>query len=137
MTNEKMFSDIKNFALIFVPINWLISAVVTLILYLTLGSKVGLGYLFGSMTSFLTFGLLMKNTTTLVEQKTSLMKKAMTGNTVRLLISVCMIVVAYYIDNFDFIATIVGVMVLKIILISFVFIRYTFFKDKEEIKDVN
>lgn len=129
-----MFSDIKNFALVFIPINWIITGIVTLILYFSFeGNSVALGYLLGAVTSFLTFGLLMKSTSNIVDAKVSMMKRALTGNVVRMIISITIIAVTYYVDAFNFIATIVGVMLLKIILILFVFIRYTFFKDKEEI----
>ncbi len=134
MTNEKIFSDVKQFALIFIPVNWVICLVISLILFPTLGSEIGMGYLLGAMTSFLTFGLLMKNTSSSIQggnTKASVRGRILGGNIARLLISLVVLVVAYYTDNFNFYATIAGLLVLKIILIGFVTVRFIFFKDKK------
>lgn len=131
MTNEKMFSDVKQFSLIFIPINWLICLVVSTVLYFTLGKTVMFGYLVGYMTSFLTFGLLMKNTSnSLQPSKNSVRARIFGGNVVRLLISLVILAVTFYIDKFDFYASIAGLLTLKIVLIGFVALRYIFFKDK-------
>lgn len=137
LTNEKLFSDVKNFAIIFMPINWMICIIVTTILYFGFGSEYGLGYALGSITSFLTFGLLMRNTTNVLTSKTSPIKKAFGGNFVRVLIQAIIVASTLYSDKFNFIATLVGVMVLKVVLVIFVYVRHTFFKDKEEILDDN
>lgn len=136
MTNEKIFSDVKNFALIFVPINWAIGLIVTLILFLIFGSEVAFGYALGSLTALLTFGLLMKNTTsTLLPGKVSVRSKIFGNNIARLIISGFILCIAFYHPNFNFYSTIAGLLVLKLVLIGFVLVRYKFFKDKEEIVD--
>lgn len=133
MTNEKIFSDVKNFAHIFIPINWLICLIVSLILFI-INSKLGTGYVLGSITSFLTFGLLMKNThSNLLPEKKSVVTKFMGSYAVRMLITAIVLVITFYDPRFNFYATIAGLTVLKVVLVLFVLIRYQFFKDKEEI----
>lgn len=131
-----MFSDVKQFSLVFIPINWLICIIVTAILYFVFSESIGLGYLLGSITSFLTFGLLMKNTQGSIQPgKTSVKTKILGGNVVRLIISLLILYLAYELPKFNFWATLAGLLVLKTILIVFVLVRYLFFKDKEEIKN--
>ncbi len=139
MTNEKMFSDVKQFSLVFMPVNWVICLIVSVTLYFTLGEEVTYGYVLGAMTSFLTFGLLMRNTSsTLQPTKKSVQAKIFGSNLIRLLISLVVLAAAYYIDGVNFYATIAGLLVLKIVLIGFVSIRFIFFKDKvETIQQVN
>ncbi len=132
-----MFSDVKSFGLVFIPINWIVCIIVSIILYFTLGDEVAFGYALGSITSYLTFGLSMKNTSNLTANNSSFKKQVMTGSFVRILISAAMIAVAFYDERFNFIATIVGILVLKLLLIIFVGVRYTLFKDKEEELDVS
>lgn len=136
MTNEKMFSDVKQFSLVFIPINWLICLIVSLILLITMGKEVTMGYLLGSITSFLTFGLLMKNTSNVLQPaRVSFRSKIMGGSFVRLLVSLVILAAAFYSPNFNFIATIVGMLVLKVVLVIFVVIRYTLFKDKVDLNN--
>ncbi len=132
LTNEKIFSDVKTLGAIFIPINWLICAIVTTILYFTMDKTVMMGYLLGSITSFLTFGLLMKSTSTLLEQKSKVKGKAFTNNFVRVVLTAVVVCSTLYLDKFNFVATLIGVMVLKVALIIFVLVRYQFFKDKED-----
>ncbi|MFI3329187.1 MAG: ATP synthase subunit I [bacterium] len=135
MTNEKIFSDVKNFAHIFLPINWLICFVISLILFI-ISKEIAFGYILGALTSFLTFGLLMKNTqSSLLPEKKSVVTKILGGYVTRMIISGAILVVAFYDARFNFYSTIAGLTVLKIVLVIFVLVRYKFFKDKEEIID--
>lgn len=135
LTNEKIFSDVKSLGAIFIPINWLICIIVSAILYFVAESDVFMGYLLGSITSFLTFGLLMKSTSSLLDSKTKVKSKAFTNNFVRVLLTAAVVCSTLYLDKFNFIATLAGVMVLKITLVIFVLVRYKFFKDKEDDKN--
>ncbi len=135
MTNEKIFSDVKNFAFIFLPINWLICLIVSLILFF-INKNFALGYILGSITSFLTFGLLMKNTqSSLLPEKKSVVTKVMGSYFIRMIISAVVLIIAFNDVRFEFFSTLAGLTVLKVVLVIFVLVRYKFFKDKEEIVD--
>ncbi len=135
LTNEKIFSDVKNFAYIFIPINWIICLAISLILFI-INKEIALGYVLGAITSFLTFGLLMKNTkSSLSPEKTSVFTKVLGSYLTRLIISGVVLAIAFYDSRFNFYSTIAGLSVIKIVLMFFVLIRYKFFKDKEEIVD--
>lgn len=134
MTNEKMFSDVKNFSYIFIPINWGICLIVTIILFICCEQEIPYGYILGSFTSYLTFGLLMKNTqSNLLPGKVSIKAKVVGGNIVRLAISFIILLVAYYNDNFNFFATFAGLLVIKVVLVFFVIIRHIV--GKKEVKN--
>lgn len=138
LTNEKMFSDVKQFALIFIPINWIVCLVVSIVLYFIFGKEVVMGYVLGTATSLLNFGLLMKNTTNVIQpQQISVKSKIFGANIFRLLISAIVLVVSFYVSTFNFYSTIAGLLVFKLILFCFVAIRYLFFKDKIEENDIS
>lgn len=136
MTNEKIFSDVKEFALVFVPINWIISFIISIVLYFTLGTEYALGYILGALTSYLTFGLLMKNTQNSYQiGQTTAKAKVMGSYGIRTLVTFIMLLIAYNNDKFNFFATIAGVLMLKLIMCGFVFYRHVFCKEKELIKN--
>lgn len=131
LTNEKIFSDVKKFALIFMPINWGVFLIVTIILFTACDNEIAMGYVLGAVTSFLTFGLLMKNTSSSLQpKKVSVGARVFGGNISRLIISGVVLYVAFEYPEFNVWATLAGLTVLKVILIGFVLIRYIFFKDK-------
>ena len=106
---EKKTSEIKKFGLIFMPINWLICLIVTLILYFAVNESWGLGYLLGSLTSYLTFGLHMKSANDYGSKQANAYMHAFTNGGVRLLVSAAILMVAFFLnDEFNLIATFIG-----------------------------
>ncbi len=106
------------------PINWVICLIVTLVLYFVVSESWGLGYLLGSLTSYLTFGLHMKDANDYGSKSANAYMHAFTNGGVRLLISAAMLLIAFLLnDEFNLIATFIGMMVLKVLLLGFSIIR--------------
>ena len=102
------------------PINWLICLIVTLILYFVVNESWGLGYLLGSLTSYLTFGLHMKSVNDYGSKQANAYMHAFTNGGVRLLVSAAILMVAFFLnDEFNLIATFIGMMVIKVLLLIF------------------
>lgn len=102
------------------PINWIICLIVTLILYFAVNESWGLGYLLGSLTSYLTFGLHMKSANDYGSKQANAYMHAFTNGGVRLLVSAAILMVAFFLnDEFNLIATFIGMMVIKVLLLIF------------------
>lgn len=128
-----MTNEIKKFGLIFMPINWVICITVTAILYFGFNKSWGLGYLLGSLTSYLTFGLHMKNANDYGSKGANAYMQAFTNSGVRFLISAAMLLIAFFLnDEFNLIATFIGMMVIKVLLFVFSIIREIIIKKKSK-----
>ena len=115
------------------PINWLICLIVTLILYFAVNESWGLGYLLGSLTSYLTFGLHMKSANDYGSKKANAYMHAFTNGGVRLLVSAAILMVAFFLnDEFNLIATFIGMMVIKVLLLIFSISREIIKNKKKE-----
>lgn len=113
------------------PINWVICIIVTIILYYAVNPSWGLGYLLGSLTSYLTFGLHMKSANDYGSKGANLYMQAFTNTGVRILISALMLLVAFMLnDEFNLIATFIGMMVIRVLLLIFSIIRELVLKNK-------
>jgi len=121
MTNKtnQIINEVKKFGLIFMPINWVICAIVTIILF-QLNESYGYGYLLGSITSYLTFGLHMKHSNDYGSEKANSYMQFFTNAGVRFIISAAMLFIAFYFnDLFNFICAAIGILVIKVLLIIF------------------
>lgn len=106
------------------PINWVICLIVTLILYFLVSHSWGLGYLLGSLTSYLTFGLHMKSVNDYGSKSANAYMHSFTNGGVRFLVSAAMLLIAFLLnDEFNLIATFIGMMVIKVLLLGFSIIR--------------
>lgn len=115
------------------PINWAICLIVTLILIFTLGRSYGLGYLLGSVTSYLTFGLHMKDVNDYGSKNANIFMKIFTNFATRMVITGLILFISYkFNDSFNFICCAIGVCVIKFFLIIFGIIFFAKEKKKKE-----
>lgn len=119
-SKSKFGSEIKRFGLIFMPINWVICLIVTLILYFSLGSPYALGYLLGSVTSYLTFGLHMKDVNDYGSPKANIIMKIFTNFGTRMAITAVILAISYFNNEmFNFICCAIGICIIKLFLFIF------------------
>ena len=121
-TKSKFAAELKRFGLIFMPINWGICLIVTITLLLVFkdDNSYALGYLLGSVTSYLTFGLHMKDVNDYGSEKANIIMKIFTNIFTRLAITAIVLVIAYFNNTmFRFVTTAIGILVIKLFLIIF------------------
>jgi uncharacterized Tic20 family protein len=116
---ENKSSFIKAF-----PFTWLVTFIVTLILWLVFTKVEGISYLLGSATSLMGMSMLYKSAYKFNEQDVSkAQKKAVLNYALRYLIYIVVLVAAGLLDQLSVYATAGGLLTFKFVLMALLFVE--------------
>ena len=122
---NRHYSEIKKFGIVFTPINWVICLIVTLVLYLCVNKDWAFYYMLGSLTSFMTFALHMKEANDYGSEKANATMRLFTNVGVRITLSGLMLAIAYFLPGKNIaclLSAFIGMIVLKVVLVIFVIV---------------
>ena len=116
-----MNDEIRRFAIVFMPINFGICLIVTLVLLLSFkDNSYAFGYLLGSLTSYLTFILHMRYVRDVGNEKPNILVRLLTNFGVRSLIWIAVLFIAYKFNNyFNLYTTGIGLVVINLFVFIF------------------
>ena len=108
--------EIKRFSNIIIYVNTIILFITFLVFMILKMYSWALGYLIGSLTSYVTYLMHVNNVNNISEDTKSPMKMAIKSTMLRLLVSAIPLAIALFFDWINIIATFIGLLTIKVII---------------------